>query len=263
MADHDQPPLDAREFRGERVELRVVGQRQPRDDSMPRSSTTATGERSLVDRHRTAAGGVVAPAAGWQRSERFAQRKVDVHRPGAGGQCARMGAGRQRAVVDERLGRRCVVAGVDEPTHRPPEDPELVDRLAGAGVAQLGRPIGGERQQWNVALVGLGNRRVKVRHCCSRRDRDDGGLSTRARCTDGEKPGRAFVEHRHRSHIGMGGEGECERGVARSGRDHRERHSAARELVDERDDAAVDGVGSPASRRPRRRSVAHSDLPLR
>ena len=46
---------------------------------------------------------------------------------------------------------------------------DLVDRLAGAGAAQLGRPVGGEHEQRHGGLVGLDDRRVEVRRRGARR----------------------------------------------------------------------------------------------
>ena len=62
---------------------------------------------------------------------------------------------------------------------------ELVDRLAGADLAQLGRAVGGEHEQRNARLVRLGDRGREVRRGGARGDR------RRRRATRSPWPARA------------------------------------------------------------------------
>ena len=63
----------------------------------------------------------------------------------------------------EVRGGGLVDADLDEPLDGIAVELELVDRLAGADVAQLWRPIGGEDDQRDPGLVGFDHRRGEVR----------------------------------------------------------------------------------------------------
>jgi hypothetical protein len=74
------------------------------------------------------------------------------------------------------------------------EDPGLLDRLAGAGADQGGRPVRGEREQGHTGVARLQHRGVQVRHRRARRRRDRDGASRAQGETESEEPGRALVD---------------------------------------------------------------------
>ena len=78
-------------------------------------------------------------------------------------------------------GRSSGTPGVVEPAHRVAVELHLVDGLAGAGVAQLGRAVGGAHDQRHAAVVGLEHRGVEVGRGGARRAQHDRGTPARPR----------------------------------------------------------------------------------
>ena len=85
--------------------------------------------------------GPVVAAAGDQR---LPERQVEVDGPV---ERRRVGAAGERAPVRDLPGHRLRDADLGEQPHGGAEQAELVDRLVGAGAAQLRRPVGGEDEQ--------------------------------------------------------------------------------------------------------------------
>ena len=104
--------------------------------------------------------------------ERLAQREVQVHRARTAVERGPERAAGERAHPAHPLGRRRVSSTSQEPLGRVAVELDLVDRLPGADVAQLGRPVGGEHDQRHARLVRLDHRRrvVRRRRCptCTR-----------------------------------------------------------------------------------------------
>ena len=95
-------------------------------------------------------------------NERLAERQVEVHRPGGRTARVRDRAARQRAPARVRVGPSAAASGgpgIVEPAHRAAEQPRLVDGLARAPVAQLGRAVGGAHEQRHAGVVRLDDRR--------------------------------------------------------------------------------------------------------
>src|SRR5439155_11993565 len=81
------------------------------------------------------------------RRQRLPEREVEVHRPGAVPDRRRVRAASEGAEVDGRVARWLVVAHLHEPLGEPSVEPDLVDGLAGADIAKLGRAVGGHHDQ--------------------------------------------------------------------------------------------------------------------
>ena len=104
--------------------------------------------------------------------ERLAQREVQVH--GAGPPSVAVHTARQASarIHRSRSGVAAWRADVEEPLGVVAVELELVDRLAGADLAQLRRPVGGEDDQRDPRLVRLdrppaGSARPPSRSCTS------------------------------------------------------------------------------------------------
>ena len=129
--------------------------------------------------------------------QRLAERQVEVHRPGRRTAARRPTArGRQRrASAAPAPGRSVGHSGVVEPAHRVAEELHLVDGLPRAGVAQLGRAVGGAHDQRDAAVVRLEHRGVEVRGRGARRAQHDHGTArSPAASAEGEERRRALVE---------------------------------------------------------------------
>ena len=111
---------------------------------------------------------VRAPAEdlGLQRlleDQRFAQRQVEVHGSGLAlgrrpvGPAGELADPPHRALVGH--GRQ---VDLGEPLDGVAVELELIDRLAGADIAQLGRPVGGEHDHRDACPVGLDHGRHEV-----------------------------------------------------------------------------------------------------
>ena len=112
----------------------------------------------------------------------------------------------------------------------------LVDGLVGADVAQPGRPVGGQHQQRDAAVMGLEHRGMQVRHrrarCGDDRRRSTGSPGQAER----QEPGRAFVDpHMQPDPAGGIGVVQChrQRGVPGTRGEHRVGDAAGDQLVDE------------------------------
>ena len=126
------------------------------------------------------------------RRERLAQRDVEVHRPG----CRSLGLGHGAAAGRAEV-QQPVVVGVDvaqlaEPANGRAVQLDLIDRLAGAAVAQLRRPVGGDHDQRHARLArprrppGERSRRPSRRSsrtaagrpvCCADAEREEAGAA--------------------------------------------------------------------------------------
>ena len=126
----------------------------------------AAGESASAQRRRRRAGAPAARdpgravGAGRRRlarqrlveHQRLAQREVEVHRARAAATRASTTARQASARIQRSaLRRRLVRADLEEPLDRVAVELELVDRLPGADVAQLGRPVGGQHDQRDAA----------------------------------------------------------------------------------------------------------------
>ena len=140
--------------------------------------------------------------------ERLAQREVQVHGARAPGHGRLVGAEGEPAHPAQPLGRRAVGADLEEPLRRAAVELQLVDRLAGPDLAQLGRAVGGEDDERDPRLVGLdhGRQVVRGRRPARARDRrgppallghaerEEAGARARRRATTSRRPGwRASV----------------------------------------------------------------------
>ena len=162
-----------------------------------------------------------APAGGRRagvfRDQRLAQRPVQVHGSGALAARERARAAGQRADPGDPLGRRLVVADLEEPAHGVAVELDLVDRLPGADLAQLRRAVGGQHDQRDPRLARLDHGRGEVGRGGPRgageRDRPPGRL----RDAQGEEAARALVDVRVRAKPRLAGERQHERRRARPG----------------------------------------------
>ena len=176
--------------------------------------------------------------------ERLAQRHVQVHRAGAAADCGRIRAAAEPAEVDGGLAPGLVVADLDEPLRERPEQLDLVDRLAGADVAQLGRAIGGQHDQRNARFACLDDRGQQVRGRGAGRGGDSDRPARRLREPERDKACSPLVQHRHRRDGSVVGQAEGDGRVARPGTCDRMPQPGARQFVDQRLDGregAIDG----------------------
>jgi 2-succinyl-6-hydroxy-2,4-cyclohexadiene-1-carboxylate synthase len=165
---------------------------------------------------------------------------MDHSRPAAGGGRERPAG--ERAEVDRGLRARVVVADLDEPLGGRAEDPQLIDRLAGADVSQLGRSVGAQHEQWDPRLARLDHGGEEVGGRRPRGGGDCHGTPARLGQAEGEEAGRALVEYRPRPQPPLAGERQRQRGVARAGAGDRVRQPAADQLVHEGLDRGVGPV---------------------
>ena len=94
--------------------------------------------------------------------QRLAQREVEVHHSGAALERCPVSAAGERAHPAQPLGRCVVHADLEEPLGGAAEQLQLVDRLPGAHLAQLRRPVGAEQQQRHACLLRLDRRRQQL-----------------------------------------------------------------------------------------------------
>ena len=121
--------------------------------------------RARAPRSRAARPSRPCPVGGVEllahRRQRLAEREVQVHRtrpPARAVQKARHASARWWTA---RCAPRLVVAHLHEPLGGRAVELDLVDRLAGAHVAQLRRPVGGEHDQRHPRLVRLDHGRQR------------------------------------------------------------------------------------------------------
>ena len=206
--------------------------------------------------------------------QRLAQGEVEVHDPGTSLQRAPVSAARQRAHPAQAAGRglaqilarrlrptrarrgrgarlrsgagyvqiELLDPDVEEPLRGVPEDLDLVDRLPGAALAQLGRTVGAEDQQRHAGLARLDDGRQQLG------ERGAGGAGHRDRQTRGlgqpkrEEARAALVDVRVAAQALLAREAQHERRAARARRGAGVADAAARELVYEGPQQQV-GVG--------------------
>ena len=107
-----------------------------------------------------------------------------------------VGAAGERAHPAQPLGARVVRADLEEPLRRVAEQLQLVDRLPGAVLTQLRRPVGGEQQQRHARLEGLDRRGRQLGGGRAGGAGDRDGQPRGLREPQREEPGAALVDVR-------------------------------------------------------------------
>jgi hypothetical protein len=225
--DDDRPVRVARDD-GERA-AGCGGVLARRRAQQPRPAAAATGLR------------IVAELRG--RDERLAQREVQVHRTRTPFERRPDRAAGERAHPATALGRRVVRADLEEPLRRAAVQVDLVDRLPGADLAQLGRPVGGQHEERDARLERLDDRGREVRRRRSGRARDRDRPAAVLRRAQREEARAALVDVREAAQPLLARQREHERRGTRAGRRAGLAHAAAGELVGERAQQQV-GVGA-------------------
>ena len=237
--------------RAQAVEQRLRGARlraRPRD---PRAAAGAPAAAGLLLGQRLV------------EHERLAQREVEVDRAGAAVERGPERAAGELAQPAHALGRGRLVVDLEVPLGRAAVELDLVDRLPGAELAQLGRAVGGEDEQRHARLVGLDHRGRVVGRRGARgageRHRHAGRLGQPER----EEAAAALVDVRGRADARLAREREHERRRARARRGAGLAQAAARQLVDEGAQAEVRVGGwhrlRSRARRPRPPPRLHAD----
>ena len=121
------------------------------------------GRRALHPRATARAAGRVRLRQWLGQDQWLPEREVQVHGTGPDPERRPVRAAGEVADPAEVRGGGLVDADLDEPPDGVAVELELVDGLAGADVAQLWRPIGGQDDQRNPGLVGFDHRRGEVR----------------------------------------------------------------------------------------------------
>ena len=223
---HDHAPAGGGHGHGERV--RVLRRLRPRGRAGHKRP--AVGASAAVRRQ------------GRILHQRLAQRKVEVYHPGLALKCAPVRAAGERAHPAQPP-RRCLMrAHLEKPLGRLPEDLHLVDRLAGAVLAQLGRAVGREDQQRHARLVRLDRRRQQLRGGSARGARHRHRRTCRLRQPQREEAAATLVDVRVAAQPRLAGEAQHQRRAARPRRGARVAQPAACQLVHERAQQEV-GVG--------------------
>ena len=91
--------------------------------------------------------------------------------------------------------------GLAEPPHRAPVQLQLVDRLVGAGTAQLGRTVCGQYEQRHPRLVGFDHGSVELRGGRARRAQQQDRLAARLGQAEREERGTALVDTHVQPHV--------------------------------------------------------------
>jgi len=157
--------------------------RDPRDRVASGRPRTRHGQRAQGDHRRE------RRERARRRHERVAEREVEMHRSG------RRGAGRRHRTRGERVRVARTRVGlaehrnVDEPLRMRPVEPELIDRLRRAGIAQLGRAVGGEDDQRHAAVAGFDDRGKEVRRGGARGAEDGDRFARDLRQAEREESG--------------------------------------------------------------------------
>jgi hypothetical protein len=212
------------------------------------------GRRGVVRRHRgqrTLAATLQRPRLGRghrpldrQRRQRLAPGEVEVDRPGP----RLPSRGRDRAAGGRAVVEQAAVVGVvrpdlAEPAHRRAVELDLVDRLAGADRAQLGRPVGGQQDQRDRRQVGLADGGVEVGSRGAGRAEDRHRRPARlGRAEREERRGALVDDHAHPDRR-LAPERNRQRRRAGAWRDDRVAHPAAGQLLDEGRGERGVGVG--------------------
>ena len=156
--------------------------------------------------------------------ERLAKREVEMDGALRRAPCLRGGPSSQGCrVVEHRAG---ILGGpnLHEPAHLVSEEPYLIDRLRRAGVAKLGRPVGGGEDERDARRGCLDDRGEEISGGAARRAHERDRPTRGFREAQREKSGGALVEADagpDRRSV----ERERERGGARSGAEKRFAHS--------------------------------------
>ena len=220
-----------------------------RDDHDPPRRRRATGgsaRATRIERHvRPGAGATGVVVGQRQRAvehERLAEREVEVDRSRRALDRGPVGAAGQRADKPEGRRGRVIDPDLEEPLDRVAVDLQLVDRLAGADLAELRRAVGGEHDQRHACVPRLDHRRREVRRggtgrACHR-DRSARTLAGAER----EEAGAALVDVRPAPDPLLAHERKDDRGAARPRRGAGVFHPTTRELVAEGAQQQV-GVG--------------------
>ena len=135
-----------------------------------------------------------APSAG-SRDERLTERDVEVDRAGRRARRDRDRPTDHRPDVAARLRLAVEQRQVDRPAHLRAEDPDLVDRLRRAPLAQLGRPIGGQHHERDPRQRRLDDGRQQVGDGRPGGHDDRDRAARRAGQAEREEPGCPLVEH--------------------------------------------------------------------
>ena len=142
-----------------------------------------------------------------------------------------------------RSGPASAEVGLEEPPDRVSEQLQLVDRLPGADLAQLRRPVGGEDDQRHPRLVGLDHGGQQVGGSGPGGARDDDRSPRGLRRAEREESGAALVDVRPAAQALVAREREDDRRIARARRGAGVLHPASDELVDQRSEEQVAVVG--------------------
>ena len=133
-----------------------------------------------------------------------------------------------RPDVPPRLGRPVEQRQLGRPADVAAEDPDLVDGLRRASVAQLGRPVGGQQDERDARQRRLDDGGQQLRDGRPGRHDDGDRPARRAGETQREEPGRALVEQHADAQARVGARGERERRRPRSGADDDVGHARRR-----------------------------------
>ena len=137
-----------------------------------------------------------------------------------------------------------MVVDLEEPLGGAPVEPDLVDRLPGADVAQLGRTVGGEHEQRHPRLVRLDAPRARSSPPPSPTCRPTRrGTPVALASPSAKNAAGPLVDVRRRAQRGIPRERQRQRRRTRARRGARVAQAAADELVDEGAQAEV-SVGS-------------------
>jgi hypothetical protein len=187
------------ELGGEAVEQRRRGRRADPRARDPRAPAGASAPARLVRRQGRAG------------HERLTQHEVQVHGAGSPLERGPEGAAGELAQPAHALRCRGPLVDLQVPLRRAPVELDLVDGLAGADVAQLGRAVRGEDEQRHARLPRLDHRRrvVRRRRAGGARERD--GQPARLREAEREERARALVEVRGAAQPCVAGQREHER----------------------------------------------------
>ena len=125
-----------------------------------------------------------------------------------------------------------MISGLDEPARRVAVELQLVDRLTGADVAQLGRTVGRQDDQRNPGVRCLHDGGVEIGGRGSRCAGDNDRLACGLGDSEREEARGAFVKHTPALDSLLVAKRISDRCIAGSGRHHRVLDARASELVD-------------------------------
>ena len=117
-----------------------------------------------------------------------------MHDPGPVLERRRIGAAGERAHPAQPLAARLVVADLEEPLRGPAQQLQLIDRLPGPVLTQLGWPVGGQDEQGHARLAGLDRGGQELGGCRSRGAGDRDGHARGLGEAEREEAGAALVD---------------------------------------------------------------------